>query len=339
MEKNIDWEEVAKLLEEEHPSTSHLNEQELQAFIEMKELWHTSQHLSERAESLLPPERVEEAKAEMWARIEQDESASHVAPRDEDEIHILKYRNRKLWPLIALAASIALLIGVFLVAPQTQKMNASAFATSEEGDHTLPDDTEIRLQYGSLKYNLNQKERIREVSLEGKAHFQVAKDQTLPFVIDTEIAQVKVIGTAFTLSSRADPPNPVIEVEEGVVAFQPKEGRPAAPIILRASEQLQCLVEEGAWQRTNTANDSQVTWEEGQISIDLTLRELAQLVTDLQDKPVEVADEGIAKLRVSTSGQGIDPQNPEEMLEQVLLPLSHAVELEVTGRKLILKKV
>nr|WP_278254340.1 FecR domain-containing protein [Sphingobium sp. BYY-5] len=62
----------------------------------------------------------------------------------------------------------------------------------------------------------------RRVALDrGEAWFQVAKDRKRPFVVDAGIAQIRAVGTAFSVDRSAD--NVRITVTEGVVAVWPSQ--------------------------------------------------------------------------------------------------------------------
>ena len=59
-------------------------------------------------------------------------------------------------------------------------------------------------------------EADRNVILEGEAYFKVTKS-THPFIITTQVAQVKVVGTEFNVKARED--HAELIVNEGIVDF------------------------------------------------------------------------------------------------------------------------
>ena len=66
----------------------------------------------------------------------------------------------------------------------------------------LPDGSVVRLNSSSsLTYDKNFGKNIREVSLIGEAFFDVTKDSSHPFIIHTNVIDVKVLGTAFNVKS------------------------------------------------------------------------------------------------------------------------------------------
>ena len=58
-------------------------------------------------------------------------------------------------------------------------------------------------------------ENERQVALEGKAFFDIARDEARPFIIDANQVDVQVLGTSFTVDANDD--TPVVAVKSGKV--------------------------------------------------------------------------------------------------------------------------
>jgi transmembrane sensor len=138
--------------------------------------------------------------------------------------------------LVAAAAAVVLL--AWLGRAQTQSENV-ATATAQRRALALVDGTRVELNaQTSLRVDIDARERrVRLAS--GEAFFAVAKDAARPFIVETPAGSVQVTGTQFAV--RADSPA-VFEVTvlEGSVRARPGDasGRPAAPVLLGAGEQL-----------------------------------------------------------------------------------------------------
>jgi transmembrane sensor len=66
----------------------------------------------------------------------------------------------------------------------------------------LPDGSVVNLNSGSrLTYPAFLNEKIRQVSLEGEAYFEVTTDTSRPFYVNTSDITIKVIGTSFNVKS------------------------------------------------------------------------------------------------------------------------------------------
>jgi ferric-dicitrate binding protein FerR (iron transport regulator) len=85
----------------------------------------------------------------------------------------------------------------------------------------LPDSTHVWLNAGStLRYPETFADSRRLVSLEGEAFFEVTKDATKPFIIETASTETKVLGTSFNVKAMLDKPV-TVTVATGKVQFGP----------------------------------------------------------------------------------------------------------------------
>lgn len=67
---------------------------------------------------------------------------------------------------------------------------------------TLPDSSHIYLAAGSkIRYPENFNDELREVTLEGEAFFDVERNPSKPFVINTDNIQTRVLGTSFKIEA------------------------------------------------------------------------------------------------------------------------------------------
>lgn len=83
----------------------------------------------------------------------------------------------------------------------------------------LPDGTTVTLNADSrLIVPAHFKENIREVNLQGEAYFDVARDETRPFVITTDNIKVEVLGTSFNVKSYGEGSLGSVAVASGKVA-------------------------------------------------------------------------------------------------------------------------
>lgn len=68
----------------------------------------------------------------------------------------------------------------------------------------LPDGTKVSLNSGArLKYDVKFKEN-RDIELDGEAYFDVHHDASSPFIVHTDVLDIKVLGTKFSVSSLSD---------------------------------------------------------------------------------------------------------------------------------------
>ncbi|WP_299437387.1 FecR family protein [uncultured Aquimarina sp.] len=104
----------------------------------------------------------------------------------------------KIWPYLAVAASVAVIFGLFLF------NSNDSFATSygEQLAVTLPDGSEMILNAKSeASFDEKNWKTNRTVSLNGEAYFKVKKGSK--FTVTTKNGDVSVLGTEFNVQSQA----------------------------------------------------------------------------------------------------------------------------------------
>lgn len=104
---------------------------------------------------------------------------------------------------------------------KTTKAKAQNTVSTKRGSKSkiqLPDGTEVWLNADSkITYNENFQGDIREVHLSGEAFFDVVRDEKRPFIIHTDVIDVKVLGTAFNVRSYANEKNTETSLIRGSV--------------------------------------------------------------------------------------------------------------------------
>lgn len=130
-------------------------------------------------------------------------------PQEELPVKKVK-RNFRKW--VAVLSVLVVMLGgycIYLLSikyPQKAGKAAMAAIYTRDGSRSraqLPDGTEVWLNGGSrLTYNpdMNNLEN-REVTLEGEAFFDVAKNAAKPFSIHTSRMDIKVLGTSFNVKA------------------------------------------------------------------------------------------------------------------------------------------
>lgn len=102
----------------------------------------------------------------------------------------------RLWPYAAVAASIAVIFGIFL-------FNSNTSFTSAYGEQlavTLPDGSEMLLNAKSeANFDKDNWDTNRTVTLDGEAYFKVKKGSR--FTVTTKNGSVSVLGTQFNVQS------------------------------------------------------------------------------------------------------------------------------------------
>ena len=129
------------------------------------------------------------------------------------KVNTLNYKNTKRQRVIknivyissGIAATILLFVGLLWSGVLYPSHNYNMVMETEYGNRSqmqLPDGTKVNLNSGShIGYNYNSKNKIREVSFQGEALFEVAQKEE-PFIITTSDGmRLKVLGTTFNLQA------------------------------------------------------------------------------------------------------------------------------------------
>jgi len=103
----------------------------------------------------------------------------------------------RLLPYMAVAASIALLIGLFLLGSTTTTLHADY---GQQLSVMLPDGSEMTINTNTTaSYSKKNWDKNREVILDGEAYFKVKKGST--FQVKTNNGTVSVLGTQFNVNA------------------------------------------------------------------------------------------------------------------------------------------
>ncbi|MDR1746635.1 MAG: FecR domain-containing protein [Tannerella sp.] len=129
----------------------------------------------------------------------------------------------------------------------------------------LPDRSVVWLQNkGKLTYPETFENNKRMVSLEGNAFFEIAKDPSMPFVVQTENIHIQVTGTAFSVCSEGDSLTVVTLVSGGVDINRINEsGQTTAFVKLKPGEQATFGTQTAEIAVNNVNTDYYTAWKDG----------------------------------------------------------------------------
>ena len=106
------------------------------------------------------------------------------------------------WTRTAMAAAAVLVIGLFVIIGVNKTGNVTVIADAGDKQVTLPDNSTITLKQGAiLAYHKSFNEEDRNITLQGEAFFDVARNEQMPFIINAGDVSVQVLGTSFYVKS------------------------------------------------------------------------------------------------------------------------------------------
>ena len=182
-----------------------------------------------------------------------------------NEAHgIVQKPRRRVLPWVSgmVAAAAAVVLCVFLFRSNDQQIQLVADAQIQE--YALPDGSEVTLAPGSrLTYS---EKSPRNTRLEGKAFFEVARDEAVPFEITSDGAFVRVLGTKFMVN--AGTPVKEVYVTEGKVLFA--KSSDSEGVILTKDMQATLSPDKNVPTITMEPDVNSIAWQRGSFIFDKT---------------------------------------------------------------------
>jgi transmembrane sensor len=179
----------------------------------------------------------------------------------------------------------------------------------EDRTVTLEDASRIELN-ARTRLRVRYSGGLREVELlEGQALFQVAKDAARPFVVRTDSAQVRAVGTEFDVYRHGAETR--VTVLEGTVAVQPVLANAAivspADVLIGAGEQA-VVPQQGKPQAHPTNAVAATAWTRGELEfVETPLSEVAEEFNRYSPRRLVLASSSLTNVRISGIYSSADP--------------------------------
>ena len=236
-----------------------------------------------------------------------------------------------------LALPVMLGIGWYLGSTEISSETQMCEVTAPKGQISkcvLADGTEVWLNAGStLKYDAALKGNLREVNLDGEAYFKVSKNKHKPFMVITEHAQIKVLGTIFNLKAYSGENKVETTLEEGCVAFS-LNGSATKPVELKPGEQVVYNISEKKITVGKVEPYLHTAWKDGKFVFkDADLQAIIQELEKLYDVRIHLENDSLLKLRFR--GMFEYEQNIFSALET--LERTTNIKFRMTGRDIWLQ--
>jgi transmembrane sensor len=182
---------------------------------------------------------------------------------------------------------------------------------------TLADGSVITLNNASkISYREVFSDSVRQIRLAGEAYFEVASEQR-PFVIFTENASIRVLGTEFNIWARENETRVI--VSEGRVSFRSAAAGANAGVVLSANQTAVSKGDKNPGPVLTVDTDTLLGWREGRIVFNEThLQEVIAELHRIYDVEIELGSSGLDELSISGTFQ----KKPlEEVLDAICLTL------------------
>lgn len=255
-----------------------------QYFYEMTEVWLT-------------------AHATAGSKAESERAFQHFRPR----ISVSPQKKRVSFLLTRVAAAVLaglLLIGTgyYLGDASSDEPTLYALQTVEvplgsRSRIVLPDETVVWLNAGSkLSYQSGFSQNDRNVRLEGEGYFEVSRNEELPFIVNTDDIDIRVLGTRFSVKAYDDEENIEVVLAEGSVNFINKNDLQSS--LIMKPEQQAIYNKESKTTNVRKVPASQAdNWTTGaHFFNELTLQQIARQLEKTFDVTILFRDEEKKKL-------------------------------------------
>ena len=163
-----------------------------------------------------------------------------------------------LFPLI--------ITGIYLLKPQPETIAEIMAPQGSRVQFVLPDGSKGFLNGGStIKYN-PRFSKNREVHLEGEGYFEVTRDKKYPFTIETEFADIQVLGTRFDVCAYKNDNEITTTLEEGKVSIYNKTTKAQTSLV--PGEQNRIMVKTGEMTNSKVETGLYTSWKEDMLRFD-----------------------------------------------------------------------
>jgi transmembrane sensor len=235
---------------------------------------------------------------------------------------------RQPWRVAGFAAAAGLAALAAIGAFGTRGSSAAAreyrTAVGQRDSLRLPDGSTVVLAPGSrLTVAADFGAATREVTLDGAAFFDVTHDEARPFTVHTTSADVRDIGTAFSVKTTSEG-DVAVDVTHGIVALQARAGT-EAPVELRAGDR-GVLARAAVSVKRGSVTADDVAWTRGVLSYrDASLTEVRADLRRWYGLELAVTDGTLASRTLTASFRG-------DSVSQVLRVIALALGADAVQR-------
>lgn len=274
----------------------------VRAFLEISAAWEESSRLEAPRD------------AELDALIARVTSESNVVPLAEtvgNRAPTKQREPRSIGQRLAIAASVMLMAGT-LAWVAVSRPDSYTTGIGEQRSIALADGSVVQLNSQSqLRVRFSKNERLVELS-QGQALFEVFKDASRPFIVVSNGARVKAVGTQFDVNHRKQ--GIVVTVLEGRVAVtrsSAQEPNATQPLYLVAGDRV--TLESNVAPRTERANvDNAVAWTHRRLIFDDTpLTEVIEEFNRYNVRRFVIADASLEGFHIRGT---FDANKPERLV-------------------------
>jgi len=260
--------------------------------------------------------------------IDEESAFKHISGKIQknetnDILKAKKVKKLKLW--LRVAASLLLIISVSIayIMRKSQPADQTTITTAynEIKQITLPDGSGVVLNgNSSIIFPAEFGNGNRDVSMSGEAFFNITPDKTHPFVINTKVFKVKVLGTSFNVKAYNSKEASVV-VETGTVQVTSEN----STVTITKGEAAILDKKSGNIKRSKNRDINFKAWKTKQIRfVNTGLKNALTTLENVYKVDIEVEDNNIL------TGRRIDADFDKQSIEFILNTICKTYHLNYT---------
>jgi len=197
-------------------------------------------------------------------------------------------------------------------APSRSQVNSLWVPPGMDYHITLSDGTLVFLNSATtLKFPFHFAGNTREITVDGEAYLQVAKDQNRPFILHTPRGTVQVLGTTFNVNTY-DSGRIKVSLVDGAISFTTADKK----TVLKPGQAITYIEEEGS--AVSTLNENELLWIKGRYKLDNTpMKEITKVLPRWYGVQVIIDNQKIAEKRFT--GTILKSEPIQEFLDAIKL--------------------
>jgi transmembrane sensor len=241
---------------------------------------------------------------------------------NKDIITLQKPLNRYFMTPFRIAATLLLLavLGTSLVFIYIGSQNVNITASVNERGKAvkLPDGSSVYLNANTrISYSKHFIRKSREVTLDGEAFFDVSHDKNKPFIIYTNKARIKVLGTSFNVNAPVNCDQVKVFVSTGIVELSEADNQ-TNHVLLRSGNI--GMINHKAISSVKAENENSIAWKTGNVTFhDTRLSEVTSVLNDMYRVNIVIREPGIDTTRINGSYQ----DDPLDEILKVICTQNH----------------
>jgi transmembrane sensor len=262
-----------------------------------------------------------------WTNVRSRIESKEKEDSAEKNQRILTSRFARMAAGFLLLAAIA--AGLYMITGKLHSPSGHVSVLNEETSTltiNLSDGSIVSLNKGArLEYSEKLNRNLREVSLSGEAFFEVKPDALKPFIVHTQNASIKVVGTSFNVSANNQSGEVKVVVETGKVELQPAY-HGAQKIILEKGNFGSYHNNDSKVVKGKNADINYLSWKTHLIRFDDTpLQEVTSVLTRTYHSEINLSGEELKKCKFTGTFS-------DESLDTVIKVLQTAFSLKIDTR-------